>query len=153
MAQLNANVGIKFEVKDFIFPLEELTIESGAFDDVGYYGNLSSVYDVYVINAYGASLANGGGIPARNPLPILGDFIRNRIPEYANLWATQDVYTAGFQIGTDINNMHRLVIEKFAVPDNAQSTVARKGFNDPLVDKGVLVNSIYYSINGSGRYY
>ena len=79
------------EVVDFFFPKEPLTIESGGFDDVGYYGRLASVADVYRIQINGARNSRGVVIPARNPLPILEEFIQSNVEKYALIYGTKDL--------------------------------------------------------------
>ena len=154
MAEPRVKVGVKMEVVDFFFPKEPLTIESGGFDDVDYYGRLASVADVYRIQINGARNSRGVVvIPARNPLPILEEFIRSSAQKYGIMYGTKDLMTAGLMIGSDINAMHRKMIESFSSPGNAQATIKRKGFDNPLIDTGFLARSMFYSINGNGRYY
>ena len=141
------------EVVDFFFPKEPLIIESGGFDDVGYYGRLASVADVYRIQINGARNSRGGVIPARNPLPILEEFIQSNVEKYALIYGTKDLMSAGLMIGSDINGMHMKIIESFASPGNARATIKNKGFDNPLIHTGFLARSMCYSINGNGRYY
>ena len=61
--------------------------------------------------------------------------------------------TAGLMIGSDINQMHMKMIEAFSSPGNAQATIDDKGFDNPLINTGFLARSMFYSINGNGRYY
>ena len=141
------------EVVDFFFPKEPLIIESGGFDDVGYYGRLASVADVYRIQINGARNSRGVVIPARNPLPILEEFIQSNVEKYALIYGTKDLMSAGLMIGSDINGMHMKIIESFASPGNARATIKNKGFDNPLIHTGFLARSMCYSINGNGRYY
>ena len=131
------------EVVDFFFPKEPLIIESGGFDDVDYYGRLASVADVYRIQINGARNSRGVVIPARNPLPILEEFIQSNVEKYALIYGTKDLMSAG----------HMKMIESFASPGNAQATMEYKGFDNPLINTGFLARSMFYSINGNGRYY
>lgn len=153
MAEPRVKVGVKMEVVDFFFPKEPLTIESGGFDDVGYYGRLASIADVYRIQINGARNSRGVVIPARNPLPILEEFIQASVEKYALIYGTQDLMSAGLMIGSDINQMHMKMIEAFSSPGNAQATIDYKGFDNPLINTGMLARSMFYSINGNGRYY
>jgi hypothetical protein len=50
--------------------------------------------------------------------------------------------TLGKQIAKDISNS----IDKWKKPPNAISTIKKKGFNDPLVETGELMNSIEYRV-------
>lgn len=153
MAEPRVKVGVKMEVVDFFFPKEPLIIESGGFDDVDYYGRLASVADVYRIQINGARNSRGVVIPARNPLPILEEFIQSNVEKYALIYGTKDLMSAGLMIGSDINGMHMKMIESFASPGNAQATIDYKGFDNPLINTGFLARSMFYSINGNGRYY
>ena len=103
------------EVVDFFFPKEPLIIESGGFDDVGYYGRLASVADVYRIQINGARNSRVVVIPARNPIPILEEFIQSNVEKYALIYGTKDLMSAGLMIGSDINGMHMKMIEAFLV--------------------------------------
>ena len=128
-----------------------LEVESAVFDDYGFYQGVGTAADVYRININGGTNSRGVTVPSRNPLPFVEEYVKSNLDKYANIWATQPLEIAGYEIGQDINDFHRLAIERFASPVNADATIFRKGFNDPLFETGRLISSVVFSINGEGR--
>ena len=153
MPKIEVKAKYTAEVIDFDFKREELVIETGGFDDISYYGKLATVADVYRLQINGGVNSNGVVIPSRNPLPNVVKYARSQSSLYGKIYgATKDLMTAGLTIGLDINSRHRLFIESFSRPRNAPTTIKKKGFDNPLIHTEKLVNSIFFSINGEGRY-
>lgn len=49
-------------------------------------------------------------------------------------------------MGEDIDGALKQSINDFSDPPNAQSTIDRKGFNKPLIEKVIMVNSTGYRV-------
>ena len=131
--------------------LEPLEIESGAFEDIPHYSGMSTAA-LYEILLYGTK---GGRIPPRDVLAFMNAFMESNVDTLARMYIENisgGSDTVGHAVGSYINSQHQKYIYGFASPHNAPSTVKQKGFDDPLVDSGALAESIFYSINGNGRY-
>ncbi len=50
-------------------------------------------------------------------------------------------------LGADIKGALQQSINDMSTPANAQSTEDAKGFNKPLIDTGVMINSITFKVN------
>ena len=147
------NVAVKTKVEFFEFNVEPLSVESAVFDDYGFYQGVGTAADIYRININGGTNSKGVTVPARNPLPFVENYLQSSLNRYADIWASETPERAGYIIGEDLNNFHKLAIERFASPVNADATIFRKGFNDPLFETGRLLSSVVFSINGEGRYF
>jgi hypothetical protein len=95
------------------------------------------------------------GAPARNipPRPFFRGMIAKESPNWgdqlgAALTSTQyDATRALEMMGEEIKGELTESIRDFGSPANSESTVERKGFNDPLIDTGHMVNSITARVN------
>lgn len=63
--------------------------------------------------------------------------------KYYNLDAEKAMSALGENIKDEIVES----IQKWTTPPNAPSTIRRKGFNKPLVDKAIMVRSVDYKVN------
>lgn len=103
---------------------------------------------VAAINNFGAPAA---GIPAR---PFFSNMVREKSPNWgkslANILVTNnyDAKKSLALMGEGIGSQLQDSIQKLADPANADSTVARKGFNKPLIETGHMINSVGYEVDG-----
>lgn len=107
----------------------------------------------------GATEADGTSVPLVAALNEYGTknspprpFFRQTIDSRADAWA-KNIGTALKKTGYDAKTAMGLVgqgakediqrtINQFATPPNAPSTIARKGFDHPLIDTATLLNSV-----------
>lgn len=99
-----------------------------------------------------AALYNEFGTSRIPPRP----FMRNTIAEKSPTWgdALAKCYQASggdgpkalALMGEGIKGQIVETINKFSDPPNAPSTVAKKGFNKPLVDSALLLRSVDYEV-------
>jgi len=109
------------------------------------YPDLTYVAQVAAWNEYGTSKSP--------PRP----FIRNMINKESDKWADtiQRAATAFDYNGHQVLSQMGLVIQEdlqqaivdFSDPRNADSTIAKKGFNKPLIDTGHMKDSITYLVD------
>lgn len=149
--KVSASVIQNSQNNDLLNPLE---IESGAFHDIPHYSGMSTS-ELYFLHLNGFTSMEYGEVPARDVLKIVDEFIRSNIYILIQMYAENietGVETTGHIIGSFINSYHVKAINDFDDPGNGLKTIKKKGFDNPLIDKGQLVNNIFYSINGEGRY-
>lgn len=106
------------------------------------YPNGTSVALIAAINEYGAP---SRGQPAR-------PFFRNVIREHKGEWPraiaalmrqhNNDAATVFALVGEGIAGQLRQSINDLMEPPLAQSTIARKGFDKPLIDTSNMINSV-----------
>jgi hypothetical protein len=97
--------------------------------------------------------ANEYGVPENNvpPRPFMRDTVITRKPKWLKI--VKEVLTEsldvdrtfrilGDVIADDVSQM----ITAYAKPENAPSTIAKKGFNDPLVDTGLMRDSVGWKV-------
>lgn len=70
--------------------------------------------------------------------PALGKIIRN-----ADYDATVALGRLGYMVGNQLQES----IREFSDPPNAKSTIAKKGFDHPLVDSAHMLNSVDFEVN------
>ena len=131
--------------------LKPITISSGAFSDTKHYSGMTTE-TLYGILLYGTK---DGRIPARNVLEFLEVFVNGNINRFGQIYVENignGVEAVGHAAGSYLNSQHVKLIQGFISPHNAPSTIKKKGFDKPFIDKGELVSQIFYSINGEGRY-
>lgn len=110
------------------------------------YPNGTPVAMIAAIQNWGAPRA---GIP---PRPFFSNMIAAKSPEWgpatgALLIANDyDAAKTLAQVGEAVSGQLRQSIIDTNAPPLAASTVARKGFDKPLVDTGVMLNSIDYEV-------
>ena len=156
MARFKGSFKLKCKVsvdktKDIKLRFPRLVIESGVFPDTKHYAKNISAQKLYGVLLYGSA---DGRIPSRNVLEFLNKYVEDNTEKFLSMYleSINDVYATGQKIGININNRHKALIYGVKSPSNAPSTIKKKGFNDPLIDRGVLVKSIAFSINGKGRF-
>ncbi len=118
--------------------------------DVGFMGNATepdgtSVALVAALNEFGT-----GTIPPR-------PFFRTMIAEHASEWPInlavalkKTNYNAAASlglVGLRIRDQLRKSIRDLKTPPNAPSTIARKGFDDPLIDTSTMLKSATLKVN------
>ena len=149
--EIKVKVNVKVSITNSKIEAKNITIESGAFEDIPHYSGLSSEY-LYSILLHGT---RDGRIPSRNVLSFLERFIENNKEKFVQIYI-DNIYTSpeavGHAAGQIINAEHRRLISDIVSPSNAISTIYLKGFDNPLIWTGSLQSSIFYSINGEGRY-
>jgi len=117
---------------------------------VGFMGNATEpdgtpVALVAALNEYGT-----GKIPPR-------PFFRTMIDEHADEWPVNlatalkstkfNTVTSLGLVGLRIRDQLRRSIRDFSSPPNAPSTIARKGFNNPLIDTSTMLKSATFKVN------
>lgn len=109
--------------------------------------------DLMSIHEFGTS---DGHIPER--APIRSNDARNA-PKYKKLsrellksiiFKHKKVREALAILGETVQNDVKGGIKEGLPPPNAPSTIAAKGSSTPLVDKGILINSVRYKVNEDG---
>ena len=108
------------------------------------YEDGQSVAQVAFWNEYGTA-----HIPPR-------PFFRNTIAEHKNKWPQQaaalmkanggDVHQALELMGEGVKGQIVATIQAFREPKNADSTIRKKGFDDPLIHTGDMWRSIDYEV-------
>lgn len=108
------------------------------------YPNGTPVAAVAAWNEYGTRT-----IPAR---PFFRNMIAAKSKEWPDGIATQlrltryDVALTLQRTGAAIRGQLQLSIRSTNTPPNAPSTIAKKGFNNPLIDTGHMLNSVDYEV-------
>jgi hypothetical protein len=109
--------------------------------------------DLMSIHEFGTS---DGHIPER--APIRSNDAKN-VPRYKKLtrdllksivFKHKGVSEALAILGEAVQNDIKAGIKEGLPPPNAPSTIARKGSSTPLIDTGILLNSIRYKVNERG---
>jgi hypothetical protein len=87
-------------------------------------------------------------------------FFRSMIAKHSGTWGGQlakamshyneDADKALGLMGEAIKGQLQDEIVQFSTPANAPSTIAAKGFNDPLIDTGHMRDSVDYVVGGDG---
>ena len=122
-------------------------MQVGVVDDTLTYPDGTRVIDVASWNEFGTSR-----IPSR---PALRRAIRRAAPELASLGARQarDMLHGRLRFDVAARRMARILVDEmkqqiisFRTPPNAPSTIARKGFNNPLIDTRTYLNAISFKL-------
>ncbi|EAR4362662.1 hypothetical protein ELU49_24020 [Salmonella enterica] len=91
------------------------------------------------------------------PRPFFRKMIEHKSPEWGEKMATLlrtndfDTATALVYMGEHIKGQLQMFIRGWKKPPNAASTVRQKGFNNPLIETGHMMNSVDYSVDGSKK--
>ena len=141
---------LKFSVKfDDLEMLKEIrkqkkkSLTVGFFDET--YPDGTRIGKIATINEY--------GVPERNQPPR--PFMRNTIIKNRKKWLDilQDIVPQNMNLERSLNILGDVIaddvsemIRAFAVPENRESTIARKGFNDPLVETGRMRDSVGWKV-------
>lgn len=137
--------GVKLEkyLDAAVSHMEDRHVKVGFMENASYPDG-TPVAAVAFWNEYGA-----GGIPPR-------PFFRSMIAKESPGWAMRlgkalkfthgDVDQALGLMGEDIKGALQQSIIDFRDPSNAESTIAIKGFNKPLIDTGQMKDSVTYGV-------
>ena len=96
------------------------------------------------------SVAESG--PSRPPRPFFKQTIAANSPHWGKDLAEQVKSTGGDgnvalgRMGVEIVGEIQESIINFSDPPNAPSTIARKGFDDPLIDTGTMLRSVDFEV-------
>ena len=114
-------------------------LEVGFFEE-SKYPDGTYVANVAAYNNYGTD-----NIPARPFLDQFSDESPDLLRDYSAITppVTDAVLT---QMGSELQRGLQSTIREWTEPPNAQSTVDKKGFNDPLIDTELMVNSVKFRI-------
>jgi hypothetical protein len=136
-------------LKKRLIALEKRDVKVGFFDDV--YDDGMSVAHVAMLNNYGTH-----DIPER---PFMEDTFLNKLNKARIKAALKDVFKSVAKAnGASLNALNKLgdtltEIMKTTIDDypghNSKSTIARKGFDDPLYDTGKMLASVKFVIDSS----
>lgn len=91
------------------------------------------------------------------PRPFFRKMIEHKSPEWGEKMATLlrandfDTATALVYMGEHIKGQLQMFIRDWKRPPNAASTVRQKGFNNPLIETGHMMNSVDYSVDGGKK--
>lgn len=104
-----------------------------------------------------AAVANWNefGTSTAPPRPFFRTMIAKESPTWGPKMAklAQATHNDGAKVlaimGADIEGALKQSINDFSDPPNAQSTIDQKGFDKPLIDKGIMVNSTGYRVTGT----
>lgn len=122
-------------------------MQVGVVDESLSYPDGTKVMDVAFWNEYGTET-----IPAR---PAMRTALKKTAPMLAKIGNEQAKQMLHGKLRFDhaARRLAKLLagamqesIEKWKRPPNAESTIARKGFDDPLIETGLYVNSIDYKL-------
>ena len=150
MAELSFTGGEKLKAA-----LEELASRVGdaqtlqvGFMEGASYPDGTSVAMVAAIQNYGAPAAN---IPAR---PFFSGMVKEKSPTWGSTLGKILVHEQ-YQAEQAMDGMGEVIaaqlqdsIQQLETPALAPATVAAKGFANPLIDTGHMLNSIQYSVDG-----
>lgn len=115
----------------------------GFFDET--YPDGERIGKIATINEY--------GVPEHNQPPR--PFMRYTVIKNKKKWLDilQDILPQNMDVERSLNILGDVVaddvsqmIKAFAIPANAPSTIRKKGFNDPLVDTGLMRDSVGWKV-------
>lgn len=131
---------IKIDDKDIYKQLKKQNgkIEVGFFEGEKYPDG-KSVAEVAAFNEFG-----GGHTP---PRPFMRTLVQNHRKIWRNILQDElpkedDAHTALATLAEYMVDDLKDYIKIWTYPPNAPSTIAKKGFNDPLVDTGRMMDSV-----------
>lgn len=139
--------------------LDGTEVEVGFFEEDRYgpeNGNLPVALVAY-LNEYGHSLGIQG-VPER---PFMHDTFGNSMEQFHMSNMMKRVFASAITDGRSVNRLLRQLgktvgeMLEVAIDDypgsNSPTTIARKGFNDPLRDTGKMLNSVKFQVHKGGR--
>ena len=146
MASFKGGDRLQAILKDMAAKLGEGSAVRVGFLEGSTYPDGTSVPMVAAIQEFGA--------PARKipPRPFFRTMIADKSPGWPKAIADllpangYDAKKTLAQVGEGVAGQLRQSIADFTTPANAPSTVARKGFDKPLVDSGHLLASVSYQV-------
>lgn len=141
--------------------LRELAQKMSGTVEVGFlegatYPDGTPVASVAFWNEYGSiHRSMDGDTPVMNVTPAR-PFFRDMIEAESPTWGGKVEALANAKhfdgtkvleaMGEDIQGALIQSINDFTTPPNAESTIKKKGFNKPLIDDGIMVNSTGYRV-------
>lgn len=164
------NFRIKIDDKDILKALQKQTatlevgfwgdmyeeIEKGFYSSYGLGGNGTGKPRRYsprkAISVAEVAAANEFGGDHRPPRPFMKYTVNSRKRKWRNILRDilpqymDDVKKALEKLGDVCAEDLQDVIRIWTSPPNAPSTVKKKGFNDPLVDSGQMMNSVHWRV-------
>ena len=120
------------------------TVKVGFLDGSTFYENGQNVPTVASFNEFGTTKS-----PARpffSASVIQSENETRRIVK-KGLKKKQDNKQTLSELGKSLQEAIQLNIVDWSEPPNAPSTVARKGFNDPLIETGKMFDSVEYKVS------
>ncbi len=123
------------------------TLKVGFLENATYAKNGMPVATIALIQEFGAPAA---GIP---PRPFFRNFIAKNSKGWPGGIANQlklngyDVQRSLQITGFVLKGQLQLEIRDLKTPPNAPSTIRRKGFDDPLIETGHMLNSVDFEID------
>ncbi|HCR5812727.1 TPA: hypothetical protein OO304_003822 [Shigella flexneri] len=91
------------------------------------------------------------------PRPFFRKMIEHKSPEWGEKMATLlrandfDTTTALVCMGEHIKGQLQMSVRDWESPPNAASTARQKGFNNPLIETGHMMDSVDYSVDGGKK--
>nr|WP_250135680.1 hypothetical protein [Escherichia coli] len=91
------------------------------------------------------------------PRPFFRKMIEHKSPEWGEKMATLlrandfDTATALVCMGEHIKGQLQMSVRDWESPPNAASTARQKGFNNPLIETGHMMDSVDYSVDGGKK--
>ena len=136
-------------ILDFVNEIGSYCIKAGILESNNPVGaNGIPVAEYGLANEYGTDR-----IPAR-------PFIGSTVDEQQGLWLdtvakkAPDICTWKVSINTVVDTLGKKIkvaikdqIKFISIPKNAPETVEKKGFDDPLIDTGLMLNTIDYEVD------
>lgn len=138
---------------DLMRELERLIMEIGTGNvEIGFFGG---TYPDGGPSIPAVAFWNEFGIPSNNqpPRPFFRDMINQNQSTWLQLAATavqlsnRQGHEALAMIGEEIRAQLQESIREFTTPDISPVTKAAKGFDTPLQDTKIMVNSVTYRVN------
>ena len=124
----------------------KLQLEVGFFETAKY-GTGEYVAQVAYWNEYGTTLSP--------PRPFFRNAIKDNFKEWLELFRetqfkTKDMFKSLSIVGTIAKDDIATSITDLTSPPNAQYTIDKKGSSNPLIDTGLMRNSVSYEITQKG---
>jgi hypothetical protein len=153
---VSVNGGEKFEaaIKDLSAKMAggSSEVRIGFLENASYPDGKKVAF-VAAMNEYGHNIVRNGKVIGWSPArPFFRNMIAAKKGEWPSAMGTQlkannyDVAKTLDVVGTAVAGQLRQSIVDTNSPPNAPSTIARKGFDKPLVDTGHMLNSVDYEI-------
>ena len=141
------NITVQFDEDEMLKEIKrqarKQVLTVGFFDET--YPDGKRIGRIATINEYGVPEHNQPPRPFMRYTVIKNrskwvDILQDMLPE--NMDVKRSLEILGDVVSEDVSDM----IKAFADPPNRPSTIARKGFNDPLVDTGLMRDSVGWKV-------
>jgi len=147
MAEIKGGEKFKAVLHSMESKLEGLPTVKVGFMENSTYPDGTSVPMVAALNEF--------GVPSKGqpPRPFFRRMVRDKGPTWPAGVATQlkdtdyNVPLTLQRVGQGIKGQLQASIRDLTDPPLAPSTIARKGFSKPLIDTGVMLNSVDYEVD------